>query len=164
MSGIQLYVVRHARAEPRGPRWPDDRKRPLTEDGMASFEALLRSARLRRLRLDLVLTSGLLRAAHTARLLRRALDAPPLLRTSRTLEPGRAPEAVLRTLRRCGVPRVAVVGHEPHLSAVLTVLTGRVPRRPMRKGAVCLVRMARLEAGQGRIAWTADPPRDRRPR
>ena len=31
---VQLYLIRHGMAEPKGEAWPDDRKRPLTETGM----------------------------------------------------------------------------------------------------------------------------------
>lgn len=154
---MRLYVVRHARAEPRGALWPDDRRRPLTAAGVAAFEALLASARCRRLRLDLVLTSGYRRASGTARLLAHAARPVPPLRVTRTLEPGRAPEDVLRALRRTEVRAAAVVGHEPDLSLLLTHLTGRAPRRPLPKGAICCVRLTRMEARAGRILWTTAP-------
>ena len=32
---IQLYLIRHGVAAERGEAWPDDTKRPLTDDGMA---------------------------------------------------------------------------------------------------------------------------------
>ena len=31
----ELYLIRHGVAEERGDAWPDDAKRPLTEEGMA---------------------------------------------------------------------------------------------------------------------------------
>ncbi len=154
---MHLYVVRHARAEPRGALWPDDRRRPLTDAGVAAFEALLDSARCRRVRLDLVLTSGYRRASSTARLLVRASRHTTPLRVTRTLEPGRTPEAVMRALRGTPVRAAAVVGHEPDLSMLLTHLTGRAPRRPLPKGAICCVRLTRMEAGAGRILWTTAP-------
>ncbi len=153
-----LSVIRHARAEPRGVRWPDDRRRPLTPAGIAAFEALLRTPRLRALAPDLVLTSGLTRAAQTARLLVKGFRHMPELRVTRTLEPGRDPETVLRLLRRRKGPRrIAVVGHEPDLSLLLAWITGRSLRRPLRKGAVCQIRLRAFEAGAGRVVWLVAP-------
>jgi len=154
---FRVYVVRHARAEARGARWPDDLRRPLTPAGIVAFERLARSPRVRGLGVDCVLTSGLRRASQTARLLVSGLRKTPDLRVTRTLEPGHAPEDVLRALRRQPGRRVAVVGHEPGLSLLLAYLTGRAVRRELRKGAICCVRLPRLEAGVGRIAWAVSP-------
>jgi phosphohistidine phosphatase len=130
----------------------------LNGEGAAAFENLLRAPRGRRVRPDLVLTSGLRRATQTARLLVRSGRETPPLRVTRTLEPGRGAEGVLRVLRRhAGVRRVAVVGHEPDLSTLLTHLIGSPPRRPLPKGAICCVRLARIGAGAGRVAWTLTP-------
>lgn len=153
---VRLYLVRHARAERRGPRWPDDRRRPLTGAGIAAFDALLRSARMRAVRLDLVLTSGFRRASGTARLLVRASRHAAPVRVTRVLEPGRDPAGVLRALKRIPGGRVALVGHEPDLSMLLTLLTGKTAP-PLRKGAICCVYMARIEARAGRVVWMAAP-------
>ena len=42
MSAHELYLIRHGIAEERGDKWPDDTKRPLTEEGISR---LRRSAR-----------------------------------------------------------------------------------------------------------------------
>ena len=34
-GSFELYLIRHAIAEERGEKWPDDNKRPLTEEGIA---------------------------------------------------------------------------------------------------------------------------------
>ena len=155
---VRLFLIRHARAEARGSRWQDDRRRPLTPEGIAAFEALLRTPRLRAVAPDLVLTSGLTRAVQTARLLTKSQRRLPELRVTRALEPGRTPDVVLRALRRWqGHRRIAVVGHEPDLSLLLASLTGRSLRRPLRKGAVCQIRLRAFEAGAGRVVWMAVP-------
>ena len=39
MAGpYELYLIRHGVAEERGDAWPDDAKRPLTEDGIERFQ------------------------------------------------------------------------------------------------------------------------------
>ena len=47
MAGpFELYLVRHAIAEERGDAWPDDSKRPLTEEGMSRFRKSARGLRV----------------------------------------------------------------------------------------------------------------------
>src|SRR4030095_6138514 len=46
MGPVDLYLVRHAIAEPRdSERWPDDASRPLTENGVKLFRAAARGLR-----------------------------------------------------------------------------------------------------------------------
>ena len=61
-----LYLVRHAVAEERGPAWPDDTLRPLTERGQRRFaRAATGFVRLEGVP-DSILTSPLVRARQTA--------------------------------------------------------------------------------------------------
>jgi phosphohistidine phosphatase SixA len=34
---IELYLIRHGVAEERGEEWPDDTKRPLSQEGIAKL-------------------------------------------------------------------------------------------------------------------------------
>jgi hypothetical protein len=38
MPPSEIYLVRHAIAAERGDDWPDDTKRPLTEEGISRFK------------------------------------------------------------------------------------------------------------------------------
>lgn len=155
---LHVYLVRHARAEARGLRWPDDRRRPLSPAGIAAFSALLRTPRVRRSGVTLVLTSGLSRATGTARLLARAVTPEADVRVCRALEPGGDPAHVVRALRRHRATRIAIVGHEPDLSALAAFLTGHPVTHPFPKGAMCRMRLRCAEAGAARIMWMATPP------
>lgn len=107
--------------------------------------------------MTLVLTSSLRRAASTARLLAGAASPPAQVRVCRALEPGGAPERVLQALRRQGATRIALVGHEPDLSALAGLLTGRAATTAFRKGEVRRLRLRRVEAGAARVVWTETP-------
>src|SRR5262245_29314051 len=89
MAGpYQLLLIRHGVAEERGPAWPDDAKRPLTEEGI---ERLQKSARgLERLDvwIDIILTSPLVRARQTADIVASAFDPRPSIITVESLAPG----------------------------------------------------------------------------
>jgi phosphohistidine phosphatase SixA len=37
MATLELYLIRHGLAAERGDEYPDDSKRPLTSDGIASL-------------------------------------------------------------------------------------------------------------------------------
>ncbi len=157
---MDLLVVRHAIAEERAAfarSGKGDGERPLTDAGRKRF---VRGAQgLRRLVpvIDLLATSGLARAAQTAEIL---ADAHGGLRTVRLaeLEPGANPATLLpwlRAQRRRGV--VAVVGHEPHLSALVELLlTGR--QQPgllsLKKGGACLLSLAKpARAAGAELRW-----------
>ena len=66
---MQVYLLRHAIAEPLDPeRYPVDADRPLTGSGARRMARAARGLRSLGLRFDLVLTSPLVRARQTARL------------------------------------------------------------------------------------------------
>ena len=63
---LELYLVRHAIAAERGPKYPDDRKRPLTPEGIKRFKDAVHGLVALDLELDVILTSPLTRAEETA--------------------------------------------------------------------------------------------------
>ena len=70
---FHLYLVRHAVAEERGPAWPDDSQRPLTEEGAKRWRRQAAGLAALEARPDLILTSPFTRARQTADLLAAAL-------------------------------------------------------------------------------------------
>lgn len=128
-----LYLVRHAAAAPPSPDRPDA-ARPLTGEGERKFAAAVRGAERLRWRLDVVYHSPLLRAVQTAALLKPLLRGP--LRVLPDL--ARAPDVEL--LAHVEGERVALVGHEPYLSALLAwLVTGEIAageRLAFKKGGV----------------------------
>ena len=57
----EIYLVRHGVAEKRGEAWPDDAKRPLTEDGMSKLRKSARALERLGVVLDVIVTSPLVR-------------------------------------------------------------------------------------------------------
>jgi phosphohistidine phosphatase len=137
----QLWLLRHADAEPHGTR--PDAERRLTERG--GRQARLAGLALRRMGIepDEVLTSPKERALRTATLALEAWGGERLgrLRVHPPLYGGfDAPEA-LTALARCGPDgRILMVGHEPDLSGVVAQLTGA--RIDLKKAGVAVVRIA----------------------
>jgi phosphohistidine phosphatase len=140
--------MRHSQAVDEGPALADEH-RYLSKDGRAL--ALDVAARLRDqgVQLDLVLTSPLPRAVQTAELLLRGLDAAIDVIAVPGLSAGLPLDFLLRRLSSYGA-RLAVVGHEPTLSALGALLVGRPGFPPFRPAQVALI-----EDGEPR--WTLRP-------
>jgi phosphohistidine phosphatase len=155
---VRLLIVRHAIAVERGtPGIPDD-ERPLTSTGRKRFrEAAIGLARLTP-RPGVAFTSPLPRARETAEIAARAwggIELTPLdaLRDGDTAGLESALEAHVKT------EFVAIVGHEPHLSALLASLVGSShgERVPFRKGGAALVEVPGRLAEGGTLVWFLPP-------
>lgn len=158
---MRLIVVRHAAAEQRDARrWPDDSKRLLTEKGRAKFAALAEV--LGRMEPDMqrVLSSRWVRAWQTAEVLtERARWPQPVAEATLELAPV---EEIIEALGRVnGASPVAVVGHEPTLSELVSaLLTGRESAMSvdLKKGAaVCIDFDDAVAAGAGSLKWMLTP-------
>ena len=139
---MELFLFRHAEAEPRSAETPDER-RTLTVKGRERF---LRGAEcLQRLEveLDRVYHSPWLRSIESAELLTLLLDGETVVTPLLAQPPTR------ELLDLFEGERVAVVGHEPWLTQLIAwLVTGapeRAPNFELKKGA-----MARLH-GEARF-------------
>jgi phosphohistidine phosphatase len=162
MAGpVELYLVRHGLAGERGPAYPDDRLRPLTEDGITRFRQAVRGLAALGVGIDLALTSPLVRARQTAELLVAGLPGRPRLDTLDALAPGgRVPvimEAIAQRSRQ-KQSRIALVGHEPDLGELAARLLGSRGGMQFKKGAVCCIELqGRLAGGPGTLIWHLPP-------
>jgi phosphohistidine phosphatase len=113
-----LYLVRHAHASDAA----DDAIRPISDRGEREIKQLAGIlARSSAFRPSEIWHSPLVRARETAELVTTALQLKPVMRESASLLPEADPVAVVAALANVRVP-VALCGHEPHLSALATLL------------------------------------------
>ena len=156
---VELYIVRHAIAAERGPAWPDDSKRPLTERGVERFKEVVDGLVWLGVQIDIVLTSPLVRAKQTAEFLSSGLPAKPPVKVADALAPGHAPAEVMDQVAReaRGKSHVAVVGHEPDLGELAGWLLGTRRAIPMKKGGVCRIDLDSLSARHGTMVWHLPP-------
>jgi phosphohistidine phosphatase len=154
---LNLYIIRHAIAEDRdSARWPDDADRPLTDRGRERFRAV--AAVLGRVapEIDVLLSSGFTRAWQTARIVSEVAGWPAPERCP-ALELGSSEEMCAAIGAHARSEAVAVVGHEPCLSELVSyLLTGDDDAMDLefKKGAaVCLSLPAGPAAGSGRLMW-----------
>jgi phosphohistidine phosphatase len=155
---MEIYVVRHGIAVP-SEAGSSDRFRPLTSKGRRRFRRSAR--RFARLggKLDLILTSPLVRAVQTAEILVAAVKDAEVA-VLEELDPGSGVQALLEAVaRRADFRSVALVGHEPQLSGLIAVLTATPGNEiEVRKGAIVRLDVAEaLAPGSAELRWTLNP-------
>jgi phosphohistidine phosphatase len=158
---LELYVVRHAFAAHADPaRWPDDAERPLTEDGSTRFRVAARGLQRLVPAVDSMLSSGYARAWQTAELLHEVAGWPEPEECP-ALEADRPATSVLDVLQDRSEPSIALVGHEPQLSRLVSILcTGNEYRLQLelKKGAVAsLSFVGPVAPARARLRWTVSP-------
>jgi phosphohistidine phosphatase len=150
---MEIYLIRHAHAEDG----TDDAARVLSEKGQRQIRKM--AAQMRRgelLEAREFWHSPLVRSRDTARLLAGRVGGGIRLVEVKGMEPYADPAGLARKVQKLR-QSVAIVGHEPHLSALASLLlTGRSdpPLLILKKGAV-----AALE-GSGRhwaLRWLVSP-------
>jgi phosphohistidine phosphatase len=159
---VNVYLLRHAIAEERdAARWPDDSLRPLTRDGAERFRRAARGLRRIVPTVDVVLASPYARAWQTAELVHDEAGWPEPERCS-ALAADRPAAAALEPLQR-HVKResVVLVGHEPNLSSLASLLSAGDESSlalELKKGGVtALVFTAVPAPGSGLLRWNVTP-------
>ncbi len=158
---MDLYLVRHAIAEPHdSARWPDDAARPLTAEGAERFRIVARGLRRLGVEVEVVLSSTFARAWRTAELL--AEDATwPAPEEFRALEPPTPANECLQAMQAREESTLALVGHEPQLSWLASLLlagSDRSLQLELKKGAVMCLRLDGVPAaGAASLRWSASP-------
>jgi phosphohistidine phosphatase len=155
----ELYFVRHGLAEERGDTWPDDTKRPLTEEGMARLRKAVRGLSRIGVAIDVVLTSPLVRARQTAEIVAGGLDPRPSIVNVDSLAPAGSYAAVLADLEKHSrKSRLALVGHEPMMGELAARLVGSRHPIEFKKGGVCRIDVENLPpAGPADLRWMLTP-------
>jgi phosphohistidine phosphatase len=157
---MEIIFLRHG---PAGERedWArtgrPDSERPLTMDGRKrSREAAKGLARLIETA-DLVATSPWARAKETAEIAAKALGAP--LVESNFLLPHRSPGSLAAWLSGLDGHRVVLVGHEPHLSKVISWLLagGSRPVVALKKAQAALLETKKAGAASAVLVWSLPP-------
>jgi phosphohistidine phosphatase len=150
----ELYVIRHGLAEDRGDAWPDDAKRPLSEDGIARMRKAGRGLDRLGVTIDVVLTSALVRAKQTAELVAGGLNPRPPLVTVDSLAPGGTYQDLIADLeKQAKRTRIALVGHEPGIGEFAARLIGSRHPIEFKKGAICRIDVKTFPAGPGKLRW-----------
>lgn len=157
---IELYLVRHGLAAERGPKYPDDRLRPLTPAGVKKFAESVPGLDELGVAVDFVLTSPLVRARETATLLAAGLKPKPAIVEVEALAPGGRQQAVIEAIKTHAkrYRRLALVGHEPDLGELAARLLGARGMIQFKKGGVCAIDVdGATPGGPGTLRWLLTP-------
>ena len=155
----ELYLIRHGVAEQQGEAWPDDTKRPLSDNGMSRLRKSARGLAALGVSVDVVVTSPLVRTKQTADIVAEAFDPRPPIVTADALAPGGSVQAVFADLeKQSRRKRVALVGHEPGIGELAARLAGSRHPFEFKKGAACRIDVETLPpAGPGTLRWFLTP-------
>ena len=139
----QLYIVRHADAEPLT---TTDEKRCLTPKGERQAAKVGQFCAKQEFAVGPIFSSPLVRAVQTAELLAEPLGAE--VNTSRDLASGMTPDRLRAFLQKhLSCESLLIVGHEPDLSHAVADLLGCGPDRLRVKKATLL----RLSFGEAKL-------------
>jgi phosphohistidine phosphatase len=155
---VRLLIIRHAIAADPETAGVDDAERPLTEEGTKKWRAAAQGLATILDPPDALLTSPFLRARQTAEIVGQAWGGLAPRKTD-ALAGGSFDElaAVVDGFRDREL--VAVVGHEPWLSALLarSLGTRHVERLAFKKGGAALLEVPAGLAAGGQLVWLLPP-------
>jgi phosphohistidine phosphatase len=159
---MDLLVVRHGAAEDKDAfarTAQDDDLRPLTPGGQKQMREVARAIRELVPEIDALATSPLVRAVQTAEILGSAYGRDPV-----PVEWLR-PEASFEEFARWAASHrdkktTVIVGHEPHLSGLVSWLTAGSKRSflELKKAGACLLEVERSSgARSSTLLWSMGP-------
>jgi len=138
---MNLYIIRHAIAVDEGtPEYEDGSQRPLTEKGKKKMRQISKGLRALGVELDLILSSPYVRAKGTAEILENVFNIKNDIQYSENLIPMGNPDLLIAELNeKYSVDSIALVGHEPQLTALISLLVSQNTAMDMtlKKGGVC---------------------------
>jgi phosphohistidine phosphatase len=159
---MNLYIIRHAIAVDQGTSdYESDSQRPLTDKGRKKMRQIARALRNLGVEFDLILSSPYVRARETAEILADVFKMKKKILFSDNLIPLGNPELLITEVNeKYSVDSLAVVGHEPHLSTLLGLLTAENAKIDitLKKGGVCYLSADDLHhEHQATLEWLLTP-------
>jgi len=159
---MRLLVIRHAIAEDRdtfASTGRDDASRPLTDQGKRRMRRAARGLHGIVSTIDVLVSSPLTRAQETAEIVAAEYEIERIEHAEELRPEHPLPEAVAALARYDG-DVVAIVGHEPQLSRLVTFLVSGMDRSGVelkKGGAVLLEFDGKPTSGAGTLLWSARP-------
>jgi phosphohistidine phosphatase len=159
---MNLYIVRHAIAVERGTSgYEDDSQRPLTDAGRKKMKKIAKGLSELGVELDAIVTSPYVRARDTAILLAKEFEMKDKVALSDSLiPPGNFENLVNEIREKHDVTNLALVGHEPMLSSLISWLTtgNTAMKIVLKKGGVAYLSTDNLfEEGRATLQWLLTP-------
>ena len=153
---MRLLLIRHARAA--ASHHLPDAERPLTDEGRNEFAAVARSIVLRGGTPNAIFHSPARRTTETAEILATAADLPAHSREiALWLALGTGCQEILPRLTDLSAEVTALVGHEPIMSSLTSLLIGGGGSTFSPGTSACLEFDSSIVPGQGRLLWVLEP-------
>jgi phosphohistidine phosphatase len=160
---MNLYIVRHAIAVQRGdPDYQDDdSQRPLTDAGRKKMKKIVKGLAQFGTEFDAILSSPYVRARDTAKIFAKEFNMKDGLAFSDNLiPPGNFENLINEIHEKYDVNNLALVGHEPMLSSLISWLTtGNTDMKvTLKKGGVAFLTADNLyQEGRATLEWLLTP-------
>jgi phosphohistidine phosphatase len=159
---MQLLIIRHGIAVEReafAATGKDDDLRPLTPGGRRKMRRIAKALRSM-IQPDLLATSPLTRARQTAEIVADEYDME-IGATIESLRPtARFPEFAKWAAKQDATLTVAIFGHDPHLSGLVSwLMSGSTsPNVELKKGGACLLSfVGSARRANGTLDWLLQP-------
>ena len=160
---MNLYIIRHAIAVDEGTsEYEQDSERPLTDKGRKKMRQIAKGLRNLGVEFDLILSSPYVRARETAEILADVFKMKKKIAFSESLVPMADPQNLIPEINeKYSVDSIALVGHEPHLSTLVGLLTAENSKVDitLKKGGVCYLTADDLHHPEHRatLEWLLTP-------
>jgi len=159
---MKIYLVRHAIAEnPETSGYEDDSLRPLTDKGREKMKKIAGALKDIGVNPDLIVSSPYVRASQTASILAKELKYKEEIAYSDSLVPMGEPDDMIGEINeKYSVDKLMLVGHEPNLSMLMSVLLAGNPDISinLKKGGVCCISVDDLHYDRKAVLeWLVTP-------
>lgn len=112
---MNLYFIRHGKAEPASPL-KKDKDRELTNEGIKILTASVDAWKYFIKEFDFILTSPLLRAVQTSEIVSKVIGFKGVVLKENLLLPGSSTSPLIELAKLLDGKNIAFVGHQPDLS------------------------------------------------
>ena len=135
-----VFLLRHGKAARPSTLIHSDHMRPLTNEGRSEMVKIGRALKHLDIQPDMLVSSPLVRSVQTAEIVSEYVDASITLWDE--LKPESHPSATLKLIHSLHVKSIMLVGHEPHLTDLIShmISTTMLPIS-LKKGGLACIRM-----------------------
>lgn len=130
---INLYLVRHAKAEPASGK-KSDAERELSNEGITILKDSISIWKYYIDKINFIISSPLKRAVQTAEIIRKEINFSEEIIKDTSLLPGSESYDVIQLLKTYKSENIILIGHQPDISTSITEFLGcpglEIPFKP----------------------------------